>query len=412
MSSSLDADEAADYLGVSKRTLYAYVSRGLLVSEPAAGRARRYPLWSLDELKGRRAERREPAAGALRWGTPVLESALTLIDRGGLYYRGRDAVELSRSATFEEVASLLWTGETEGAAELFTQRSRGRARGSLPRHSEGRAGGSLVERLIACLVEERSRQPLSLSEPTRAAVRAAGATVAALFEAAGARGRATLADRLARGWRAVGAADDLRAALILCADHELNASAFTARVVAATDAPLPNALLAALCALEGRRHGGVTRELADFLDEVERVGARPACERALAQRGRVPGFWGGHPLYPHGDPRAAEVLRRLDLPARDAAAQAIAFMRGHGMEATVDLALAVLARRARLPRDGAFALFALGRSAGWIAHALEAAASGNLIRPRARYVGPAPSRSIDTGGSHGVAVALRDTEAR
>jgi citrate synthase len=378
---SLVAEEAADYLGVSKRTLYAYVSRGLVVSEPTAGRERRYPRWSLDELKARRAERREPAAGALRWGTPVLESTLTLIDQGRLFYRGHDAVELSRSASFEQVASLLWRGTAEGASDLFPGASRGRVRG----------GGEVVNRLVACLVEERARHRLSLAEPSPATLRDAGAIVAALFKAAGATGRGPLAERLARGWRTV-AGDDLRAALILCADHELNASAFTARVVAATDAPLPNALLAAFCALEGRRHGGATHELADFLDDVERAGAMRACERALAHRGGAPGFWGGHPFYPHGDPRAVELLRRLDLPARDPAAKAIAFMKDLGIEPTLELALAALARRARLPRDSAFALFALGRSAGWTAHALEAAAGGALIRPRARYVGPPPSR--------------------
>lgn len=378
--SSLSAEEGAAYLGVSKPTLYAYVSRGLLVSEPSTGRERRYPLWSLDELRARREERREPAAAALRWGTPVLESALTLIDHGRLYYRGHDAIELSRTATFENVASLLWGGATEDAAELF------------PEASRGRLHGDIVDRLVACLIEERSRRPLSLDEPTRATLRAAGATVAALFEAAGASGRGTLAERLARGWRTAGAADDLRAALILSADHGLNASTFTARVVAATDAPLPNALLAALCALEGRRHGGTNRELGAFLDEIERIGARRACEQALAQHGRAPGFSGGHPLYPHGDPRAIELLRRLDLPARSPAAKAIAFMSELGAEPTVELALAALARQTRLPRDGAFALFALGRSAGWIANALEAAATGTLIRPRARYIGPPPAR--------------------
>src|SRR6266550_4259439 len=96
--SSLSAVDAAEYLDVSRQTLYAYVSRGLLVSEPSA----------------RRAERQEPAAASLRWGTPVLESALTLIDRGGLFYRGRNAVELSRTATFEEVTALLWNTESEG----------------------------------------------------------------------------------------------------------------------------------------------------------------------------------------------------------------------------------------------------------------------------------------------------------
>jgi citrate synthase len=378
--SSMGAQEAADYLGVSRRTLYAYVSRGMLVSEPSTTKERRYPRWSLDELKARRTERRDPAAGALRWGTPVLESALTLIDRGGLFYRGLDAVELSRSATFEEVACLLWTGATEGAAELFPP----------VRAARGGSGG-LPDRLVACLVEERRRHPLSLAEPTRATLLAAGATVATLFASAGAKGGGTLAQRLARGWRAPDAGD-LQAALILCADHELNASAFAARVVAATDAPLPNALLAALCALEGRKHGGASRELADFLDEIERVGAKRAGKRTLAHRGWVPGLGSGHPLYPDGDPRAVELLRRLDLPARDPAAKAIALMADLGGAPTIDFALAAFARRTGLPRDAAFTLFALGRSAGWVAHALEAAAGGTLIRPRARYTGPSPAR--------------------
>src|SRR5919109_4206774 len=163
--STLSADEAAEYLGVSTRTLYAYVSRGLLVSEPGSGRERRYPLWSLDELKARRAERREPAAAALRWGTPVLESALTLIDRGRLFYRGRDAVELSRSAMFEQVASLLWSGTVEGAIDLF------------PATSHGRARSDIVDRLVGHLVAERARHPLSLADATQATLRAAGATV-------------------------------------------------------------------------------------------------------------------------------------------------------------------------------------------------------------------------------------------
>src|SRR5215467_1464015 len=111
-------------------------------------------------------------------------------------------------------------------------------------------------------------------------MRAAGGTISALFDAAGASGSGTLAKRLARGWRAPKTAD-IRAALILCADHELNASAFTARCVASTDAPVQNALLAGLLALEGRRHGGVARDAGDLLDDIGRLGADVACRRML-----------------------------------------------------------------------------------------------------------------------------------
>ena len=335
--------------------------------EPSEGRQRRYPLWALDELRARRAERREPAAASLRWGTPVLESALTLIDRGGLFYRGRNAVELSRTATFEEVTALLWNTESEGLFPMTSVRRPQR--------------GKLADRLVASLVDRRV-------QPVAATVRTAAETISGLFEAAGAYGRGTLAEQLARGWRTP-AAGDLQAALILCADHELNASAFAARVVAATGAPLHNALLAAFCALEGRRHGGASVEAMDLLDRIDRVGAKRANEEWLTRHGWLPGFWKAHPVYATGDPRAAELLRRLDLPARDPAAKAIALGKQVGGTPTIELALAAFARAHRLPRDAAFGLFALGRSAGWVAHALEAA-TGSLIRPRARYVGPRP----------------------
>jgi citrate synthase len=377
--SSLSADDAAAYLGVSKKTLYAYVSRGLLSSEPTATRERRYPRWSLDELKARRAERREPAsAGTLRWGVQPIESALMLVEGDRLYYRGLDAVELARTRTYEEVARLLWDGTMDGAADLFPARSR------------GEAPADLDERLFAALVEARAEPAVSLTAPSEATLRAAGSLVARLYEAAGATGGGPLAHRLAHGWNADPAL--VSAALVLCAEHGLNASSFTARVIAATDAPLVNALLGAISALEGRRHGGVGRLVIRFLRDVDRLGAKRACEETLAAHGWAPGFWSGDALHPTGDPRATELLRALALPADDPVTEAVAHLAKLGGVPTVDFALAAFELRHGLPDDAAFALFALGRSAGWIAHALEAAATGQLIRPHARYVGPPPAR--------------------
>ena len=369
---------------MSRATLYAYVSRGLVTSEPVPGlrsRSHRYPERALQRLKARREQRRDPAGRALRWGAPVLESSISTIEGGRLWYRGVDACELARTATLEEVASLLWTGTPDAAETLF------------PRPQERRATrdrAPLADRLIACLVRERAEHPLSIAEPSDATLRAAARTIAAMFAAAGGSGAGTLAERLARGWQ-VPSGDDVRAALVLCADHELNTSAFTARCVASTDAPIQNALLAALCALEGRRHGGVaTAEIVDLLDDIERLGAERACTRVLARRGWIPGFTGSNRPYPEGDPRAAELLERLDLARTDPIAEAIAFAGTIGGSPSLELALAALVRRAGLPGAAAFALFALGRSVGWVAHALEEAASGVLIRPRARYTGPAP----------------------
>src|ERR687894_1084900 len=118
------AREAAEELGVSVATLYAYVSRGMIRSEAAggSGRRRRYRAEDVRRLKGRKERRRDPDAvveRALSWGSPVLESAITLVTDDGLYYRGRDAVALSAGSTVEEVAALIWTGDPGEAAELF-----------------------------------------------------------------------------------------------------------------------------------------------------------------------------------------------------------------------------------------------------------------------------------------------------
>jgi citrate synthase len=214
--------------------------------------------------------------------------------------------------------------------------------------------------------------------------------VAALFAALGATGSGSLARRLADGWGAPERVDDINAALVLCADHELNISAFTARCVASADARLEYVLLAALCAFSGGRHGGATESVAALFRDVRSVGSVRAVDRALTE-GTLPGF--GHPLYPDGDPRGAELIaraRRIGGLAPDTDELLAVVAEQLGLLPTLDAGLVVLAESAGLPADAAPAMFALGRSAGWIAHALEAARDDQLIRPRARYVGPAP----------------------
>ncbi|MDX1383564.1 MAG: citrate synthase, partial [Thermoanaerobaculia bacterium] len=123
--SLMTAREAAAALGVKLPTLYAYVSRGLLHSRQGEGsRSRLYLRQEVEALRRRRERRRDPrqaTAGALDWGLPVLDSGVTLIADGRLYYRGRDACDLARRATLEEVAALLWTGSEERAGEIFPE---------------------------------------------------------------------------------------------------------------------------------------------------------------------------------------------------------------------------------------------------------------------------------------------------
>jgi citrate synthase len=384
---TLSAAEAAGLLGVSRATLYAYVSRGLVASEPGPGpsRARRYPRASLEALRERRARGRDPALaahGSLHWGGPVLDSGLTLIADGRCHYRGRDAVALAASATFEEVAALLWTGSGDAAAGLFS-----------PAPSRG-GGGPDPAALARHLLAEGERAVAGVAALGEAAPRRAAGVVEGLFAAAGARGRGPLGARLARGWGRPSARADLTAALVLCADHDLNVSAFTARCVASADAPLEAALLAAMCALRGRRHGGITERVEALLDDAGRHGPREAAARALREQGALPGF--GHELYPDGDPRGADLLGRARAAGRDAERDGLVEVARAelGLGPALDLGLAALRRAHRLPAGAAFCLFALGRSAGWAAHAIEAAADGRLIRPRSRYTGPPPGGAV------------------
>jgi citrate synthase len=383
---TLTAQEAADLLGVSRPTLYAYVSRGLVASEPGPGpsRARRYPRAALEELRERRARGRDPAMaahGSLHWGAPVLDSGLTLIEGGRPYYRGHDALALAATASFEEVAALLWTGSREGAP-LF------------PAAPSAAGAGPRPESLARHLLAEGERAVAGVAALGEAAPRRAAAVVEGLFAAAGGRGRGPLGRRLARGWGRPSAAGDLTVALVLCADHDLNVSAFTARCVASADAPLESALLAALCALRGRRHGGMAERAAGLLADAGRKGAREAVARALREQGALPGF--GHELYPDGDPRGADLLRRAGAASPDAALAGVLELarRELGLEPTLDLGLVALCRAHRLPEAAPFCLFALGRSAGWAGHAMEAAADARLIRPRSRYTGPRPGEAV------------------
>jgi citrate synthase len=182
--------------------------------------------------------------------------------------------------------------------------------------------------------------------------------------------------------------DRLRQALVLAADHELNASTFTVRCIAATGASLPACLLGGLAALSGPLHGGMSARCEVMFDEIERAGdPGPVVAQRLQRGDPIAGF--GHPLYPDGDPRGRALADLL--PAGDrhqTILTTLVALIGHAP--TIDFSLVALARALRLPHGAPFTIFAIGRSVGWIAHALEQRTQPGLIRPRARYVGVRP----------------------
>jgi citrate synthase len=400
----ITASQAAAALDVSLPTLYSYVSRGMLHSEPVAGqpRVRRYLRADVLGLVERKEFRRDPAKAAekgLHWGSPVLESALTLIDNGRLFYRGIDAIELAERSTLEKVAALLWTGDASRAGALFAEESVG-----VPRRF-----ADFLRRTARLGPVERCQVilPLTASADLAAydlrpeAVAKTGARILRLVFSAvvGFPASSPLDATLMRAWaprrKSLGGA--LRAALILCADHELNVSAFTARCVASSLATPYEVVIGALAAFRGRRHGGVSQDVQLLFREADETGD---CRQVVASRlrslGYVPGF--GHTLYPAGDPRARKLIslaRAYGKPAAFELADSLARVAHNltGEYPNLDFGLTTLAHTLQLPSEAPMAIFALGRTVGWIAHAIEQYADGQLIRPRARYTGAVPGDS-------------------
>ena len=392
----VDSSQAAALLGVTKATLYAYVSRGKLGSAPGATHAsslyRRSEVESLARQRGRGRRPREVARAALAWGLPVLESQLTLIDRQQLHYRGELASELARRASLEDVACLLWQcshDDAFGATAASVSSGRRRALSAFD-------GLAPPDRMLVTFTLLQADVPAAGSQAdARVLVRHAGSLLR--LSCAAALGRPAIDTavhaQFAAAWGlSPRAADAVRAALVLSADHELNASGFVARCVASTGADLGKAVVGGLAALSGGLHGGMTARVEAMWDELERSPSeRAALERRLARSDQLAGF--GHPLYPDGDPRAAAILARLPGgAARKAATRLAAHVEElTGKRPSLDFALVALRRAIGAPEGGAYAVFAVGRTVGWLAHAIEQRATGALIRPRAAYTGLQPA---------------------
>ena len=396
----MTADDAARLLGVRRATLYAYVSRGFVRSQAssASPRERAYARDDVERLRRRNEARREPdaAAGrALQWGMPVLESSIALIDGHALYYRGIDAAALARTHALEDVAELIWTGHFAPPPPAPPLRRPARNLPGLPFVARAQT------RLAAAAAHDVAAMDL---RPARVA-RTGRGIVRLLVDAAcrTPRGAGAADERLAREWKVgPGGREILRAALVLCADHELNVSAFTARCVASAGSHPYAVVNAALAALEGPRHGGASGRAESMIDSLRRARPLDAALKARIRRGEaLDGF--GHPLYADGDPRARVLLDLLR--ERCAGSPELAFVqelvaavrRAGGERPTIDFGLAAVARVLDLPRGAPLILFAIGRSVGWIGHALEQYATGQLIRPRARYVGVPPGATSPFG---------------
>ncbi len=377
MSDWLTASEAMARLKLKPQTLYAYVSRGLIETRQEGGDSRRklYRAQDVARLEQRKMRGRRRAAiaeDAIAWGEPVLTSSITTIAGGRLWYRGQDAAQLAETARLEDVARLLW----DCGAQRF------------PTLTQPVPAGAPLTRMFTAIATRAASDTAMAGRTKKALYLEAAAVLDTLVDAvAGGPGEGPIHQRLARAWGCADGADLIRRALVLLADHELNASTFAVRVTASTGASLAACVMAGLSALSGPLHGGMARRVLGLMREAQASGIAATVSDRLAAGASIPGF--GHPLYPDGDPRGRALLAGFDIPAAYAEARTVVVSMT-GAEPNVDFALTALAAHFGLGDDAPFQIFAAARATGWLAHALEQNEAGRLIRPRARYSGPAP----------------------
>jgi len=430
MADYLTAAEAARRLGIKPATLYAYVSRGVLSRVRAPdGRTSLFGAEEVEQL-ARRGRPRRPAGVA----DITVESAITEITGDSLRFRGLDATRLAVSRTFEEVAELLWTGEFPSGRESAREPWRARpaalaagraAQAALP------AGTLPLERLQVIVPAMAATDPLRLQLDRPAVIAAGRNIIAGMVDClapslsggtipprpplvmgglpapayppgplgGGERGEAVagrlwsgLCARRDQGRPAPGLMRALSAALVLLADHELAASTLAARAAASVRADPYAVVGTGLGAMSGALHGGASLGAEMLMAAASGPEDVPRVVAELLRRGeKVPGF--GHFVYRGGDPRAIlllDLVRRVAPKSGQLAVADAVFaeVRHKSLpEPNIDFAIATLVRVAGMVRGAGEAIFAVARTAGWIAHALEAYSGPGPLRPRAVYTG-------------------------
>jgi citrate synthase len=392
----LSAREASAELAISPATLYAYVSRGLVRSEPSPdSRSHRYRAEDIRGLKERRVPSPEPRGlRSFDADLPVMDSAVCTITEDGPIYRGVNCVDLAEKDTLEHTATLLW--DVTGV-DPFSSDNCPHVSDDMRAIADAARRAAPIDRAIAVLALAASADPGAFTRAADGRAMVGGRilrlVVATMLNAAPSAEPLHL--QIAKAWAPDNkpAADLIRRALVLLADHELNASTFTVRCAASTGLNLYDAIIAGLAALKGPKHGGAGVLASRLVRTLVDNDVAPVIRERVALGERFAGF--GHGVYKRGDPRAQSLLDALtragaarkftkEVPERIAEAT--------GEFVNIDYALAVLVHALRLPAGSELALFAMSRTVGWLAHASEQLQHGKLIRPRARYVGPAPGR--------------------
>jgi citrate synthase len=402
----LSTRQVAERLGVKPETVYAYVSRGLLTSRPASdGRGSVFDEKDVEALARRNGRGRSVVA---RPDGHIVRTGITLITSDRHYYRGVDALQLAERYSFEQVADWLWTGQMRDDVAFAASDDTIRATRSLAAALPAQA--QLLDRLRTTVVAAAISDPLRYDLSRDLVADTARHLVATLTDTLIVDGRRDSGSQpiAARLWEGLAASEPdatllrcIDATLVLLIDHDLAASTLAARVAASARADPYAVLAAALGAFEGPLHGRASALAHKIMAEaLYRGSAAPVVSELLRERRRVHGL--GHRIYPAEDPRAEFLLTLLsDLPvAVDAARMAYEIAEAASSERrrlypNIDLALAALTVSAGMSAEAGEVIFAVARTVGWIAHAIEEYGERRaLIRPSGTYVGPRPPQPL------------------
>jgi citrate synthase len=428
----IGATEAADRLGIKPASLYAYVSRGMLTRRrDPDGRASMFDADEIADLARRGKPRRAAGPSEL-----VIETAVTEITDSTLCYRGLDATVLARERSYEDIAILLWTGALPAAGGTRDERDEPQWQatpealaaataaqtalpaGTLPLErlqvivpalaatdqfrlhldppAVVAAGRGLIAGMVGAL-PAGTLQPAGTGQP--AGIRQPAGTAQPAKANAGSIA-ARLAERLCAGPMPDGLTDVVGIAMVLLADHELAASTLAARVAASMRADPYAVVATGLGAMGGALHGGAALAAEVMLGSAAGPADVPRVVGDVLRRGeRVPGF--GHFVYTDGDPRANLLLQvtrefAANSPRLAVASAVLAEARRRALpQPNIEFALAALTSVAGMVRGAGEAIFAVSRTAGWLAHALEEYERNIPIRPRGVYTGPPARRPAE-----------------